>query len=224
MNKNTLLVFSFVFAPFVLSVASGATETLAYSDKDVSEVVAKPLAPVKRTAADEAKLAEKRKKIGEKKKELNGSEWEVTVKSQDKKEKEVKDTLTFQNNQVRSASLSKRGFSSTNYTVALPDGSETAIWETMKTGKDGVIFMRGEWNGETMTGSINENLDGGKVVREYYFTSSARAAVAPTSTEKEEEMATPVSSSNQPAMVSKEAASATKAQSSKKKGGALSSY
>src|SRR3989338_6556734 len=131
------------------------------------------------------KLDELRKRINEKKSEINGSQWEVVLGSLDPKIKGQKDTLLFQNDQVTSAGMSKRGFGPTNYTVSVPqeEGSEGGIWETMKTGKDGVIFMRGEWENDNMRGDVTEQLDGGKEFHEYIFTTSSRMAVSPTSSE-----------------------------------------
>lgn len=142
-------------------------------------------------SAKEKELLEKRMKVEEKKKALNGSEWQVTVKPQDAKEKESQDTLSFQNNQVSSKNLSKRGFGATNYTVSIQDDAgNVAIWETMKTGKEGVVFMRGEWTPEKMSGAITEQLKDSKdavINKEYSFSSSSTKAVEPTTTGKEEE-------------------------------------
>ncbi len=135
----------------------------------------------KPSAADEKKLAEKRKLIAEKQKDLNGSRWEVLVQSRDKKEKDEKDVLTFQDDQIQSERLSKRGFGSTNYTISVPGGEGAGVWESMKTGSDGVVFMRGEWSKEAMSGSVNEQLEDGKVIKEYYFTSNLRKTIPPTS-------------------------------------------
>ncbi len=139
--------------------------------------------------SDEAKKIELRKKIAEKKEELNGTKWEVNLHSNDPKAKYKKDTLTFQNNQVRSSNNADRGFSPTNYTVSMPSQDpEVALWETMQTGPDGfVIFMRGEWKKDMMNGSITEQLEGGKN-QEYNFTTSNRAVIAKSSASTEEEV------------------------------------
>lgn len=166
-----------------------------------------PAAPapaiVQRSPEEEKKIAERRKKVEERLKELNGSEWEMTVKPHAGKEKEYKDVFTFQDKQVSSKKLSARGFLSTNYTITIPDDGETAVWETMKTGKEGVVFIRGEWVKDKMTGAISEQLDEGKKIKEYSFSSDTRAAVPPTSVEEEAE-ASAKSESSSKALVSKE--------------------
>jgi hypothetical protein len=136
--------------------------------------------------ADEKKVAEHRKLMAEKLKEINGSKWEVGLKPADPKDKETTDVLTFQNNQIDSKEFSSRGYGPTNYTITMPEGSQTATWETMKTSSDGTVFMRGEWNKDMMSGSIVEQLDKGKKTREYYFSSKAKKEVAKTTAPIEE--------------------------------------
>lgn len=139
-----------------------------------------------RSADEEKKITEIRKRVEEKKTELNGSSWELILNSSDPKEKKIEDTFTFQNGQFKSKNLENRGFVSTNYTISVPSAdSETAVWETMQTGKEGVVFVRGEWEKETMRGDITEQLDGGKKVKGYYFTTTSRLAISPTSKEEE---------------------------------------
>src|SRR5687767_1716243 len=83
-------------------------------------------APAKKDKESEAALkAKTRKQAAESRKDLNGTQWEVEVSSQDPKAKNTgKDILTFQNNQVTSRNLSKRGFASTNYTITPLDDGE----------------------------------------------------------------------------------------------------
>lgn len=134
------------------------------------------------TKTEQKKIDETRKLIQEKKTEINGSRWEVVVdSSSDPKKKGEKDAFVFQNDQITSSNLSKRGFGTTNYTVSVPsEESDSGIWETMKTGKDGVIFIRGEWTKDKMQGSVTEQLDGGKKIKEYTFTATSREAMPPT--------------------------------------------
>jgi hypothetical protein len=140
-----------------------------------------------RTQTEQKKIDETRKRIQEKKTELNGSRWEVVVDSStDPKKKGEKDTFVFQDDQFTSNNMSKRGYASTNYTVSVPsEESDSGVWETMKTGKDGVIFVRGEWMKEKMQGSVTEQLDGGKKVKEYTFSTTSREAI-PASSSKDE--------------------------------------
>jgi hypothetical protein len=129
----------------------------------------------------EKKRQERQKKISEKSLELNGSRWEVGLAPASGKD--TTDILTFQDNQIRSENLEKKGFASTNYTISVQEGSDTAVWETMKTGKDGVVFMRGEWIKDSMNGVIIEQLKDGKETNEHSFKSAKRSAVAPNSPE-----------------------------------------
>jgi len=143
------------------------------------------VSPKSRSPEEQKKLDEMRKRIREKETEMNGSKWEVVLGSLDPKIKGQKDTLLFQNRQMISVDMSKRGFGPTNYTVSVPpeEDSEGGIWETMKTGKDGVIFIRGEWEKDNMHGFVTEQLEEGKKINEYIFTTSSRVAVSPTSSE-----------------------------------------
>ena len=163
--------------------AQAAENTPAADTKKISEVKPKP-----RTEAEEKKLTEKRKRIAAKKTELNGSSWELTVKSTDPKEKGAQDTFVFQDGIFKSKNLTGRGFTATNYTVTVPsEESESAVWETMQTGKEGQVFIHGEWEKEIMRGNSNEQLDGGKKIKDYYFTTSARSAIPPISVKSAEE-------------------------------------
>ena len=217
--KKATMFFAFTFSSLFFIFSQSEAKAAPMVSLEASETApVKVQEPVKRTAEEEKKLAEKRKKIEERKKEINGSEWKVVLKPQDKKQKEIEDVITFQNDQISSKNLSKRGFSSTNYTISLPDDSDTAVWETMKTGKEGVAFLRGEWNKDMMTGSISERLDEGKTTLEYYFTSAGREGVSPTSTEEASE--SDVKSEAGPslkALVSKEEAKSDNKTQDKKK-------
>lgn len=137
-------------------------------------------------STSQKKFEEQRRRIKEKETEMNGSKWDVVLGSLDPKIKGQKDTFIFQDNQVTSTGMSKRGFGSTNYTVTVPDeaDSDLGIWETMKTGKDGVIFIRGEWAKEAMRGYVTEQLEEGKKVNEYTFNTSTRIAISPSSSEE----------------------------------------
>lgn len=171
MNKRTFWILALLI---VISVTSAYAKEDGESAKTASQ------------GESQKKQAERLKKIEEKKKDLNGSQWDVVVKSQGKGEKDAEDALTFQNGQVSSKNLAKRGFNPTNYTITVPESpDQPAVWETMQTGKEGVIFIRGEWMKDAMQGSISEQLDGGKQVKDYYFTTAKRTAISPTSSEEE---------------------------------------
>ncbi len=159
--------------------------------------------------------AEMRKRVEAKKTELNGSQWEVSLVSSDPQVKPEADVLTFQNGQVTSKALASKGFTSTNYTITPGPGEDDwAVWETMQTGRDGVVFIRGEWLKEEMRGIISNQLPEGKS-RDYSFSTKKRVSVSPTSEKPKETAAaaavTPssaakASSATGSALVSKETA------------------
>ena len=171
--------------------------------------------------AEEKERIEMRKRVAEKKTDLNGTRWEVTLRSTDPKAKDQQDKFIFQDGQFRSENLSKRGFPSTNYTITTAeDGSESAVWETMQTAQEGVVFVRGEWVKASMQGNISEQLDGGKKIKNYFFTTSSRVKIPATSAEEEEgakkgEIQEPIGGTGLKALVSKEARSKTPAAPSK---------
>lgn len=142
-----------------------------------------------------AKRAEQRKRVEEKKKEINGSEWEVALSSSsDPKAKVENDVLTFQNGQVTSKVFSSKGFKATNYTITVQEGSPDTVWETMQTSpKEGVVFIRGEWNQDTMRGIVSQQLEGGNT-RDYSFSTVKKTAV-PAETEKPKPAAEPAAAS-----------------------------
>ena len=162
--------------------------------------------PVKLTEAEQKKFDERRKNIEEKRNELNGSSWELTLGLVgDPNAKGVRDTFTFQDGKFKSEGLSKRGFAASNYSISLPSSeSEPAVWETMQTGKEGLIFIRGEWEKDKMQGTVSEQLDGGKKVNEYYFSTAARTAIPPSSSKEETPAETKPQESGSKALVSKE--------------------
>lgn len=131
----------------------------------------------------EKKQAEILKKIEEKKKEINGGEWQVTLKSMSGKgDMDGADVLTFQDNLFRSRASSKLGFTPTNYTLTVSESEEgPTVWETMQTsGKGEVMFWRGEWLGKNMTGVITRQMEEGKT-EEYSFSSSSMKEIPETS-------------------------------------------
>ena len=106
-------------------------------------------------------------------KELEGSEWEVQLVSVDEKKKknEEKDRLVFKNGTVSLDSLTKKGYPAVGYTVTPNSDGEGAIWENFQETKEGSLAMRGEWNGEAMTGAAREIYDKGKKIVTYNFSS-----------------------------------------------------
>lgn len=166
------------FYPTVLAVFLLSFLTVPLYAKDSGD-------PVKKAEIEKAqkKKTELRKAIELRRTDINGTQWETTLIPSDKKEKSEPDTLTFQNGRVSSKVFSTKGFSQTNYTVTLPEGTDKGVWETMQTSsdsKEGVVFIHGEWLKDTMTGQVTQQLDGGKTTKEYYFTTASRKAIAPS--------------------------------------------
>ncbi len=160
----------------------------------------------KLSAADEKKLAEERKKVEEKKKDLNGTRWEVTIKPADPKEKETKDVFTFQDHQFQSEYLEKKGYTTTNYTNS-PSNGKAPVFITLKTGKEGTSFVRGEWNKDVMSGVIHEQIvkDKETINQRYDFSSLKREAISATAVEnKEPGLADPTAIGSTKALVSYE--------------------
>lgn len=175
--KRSAFVLSFLC---VLSLYTG----LAYAKSSDGE-------------AAEKKRLEMRKKIEEKKAELNGSSWEIELRSQvGKATLPPKDTLTFQDQQFISKNLSAKGFTATNYTLTVQENGPT-VWETMQTSPKGLItFWRGEWLEGSMSGVINRRIEDDKT-EEYSFTSSQKASIPPSSKAAEEASVQPSDNSGE---------------------------
>ncbi|MBI4430421.1 MAG: hypothetical protein HY587_01745 [Candidatus Omnitrophica bacterium] len=140
--------------------------------------------------SEEEKREQLRKMIEEKKTDLNGTSWDIEIKSNSGKGVlEGADVLVFQDGKFASKKASKKGYSATNYTIT-PSETAPSVWETMQTSADdGVSFWRGEWLKDSMTGVINRQTDEG--TEDYYFKSSAKAKISPTSegeTEKSQDV------------------------------------
>lgn len=130
--------------------------------------------------------AEQRKKVAERKEELNGSQWEVSLIPSGPGQKAEDDVLTFQNGQITSKSLTSKGFPATNYTITPGDSSEDwSVWETMQSGRAGVVFIRGEWLKEEMRGIISHQNEGKSL--DYTFTTKKRVEVPKTREKTDEE-------------------------------------
>jgi hypothetical protein len=142
--------------------------------------------PVKTDLSKDAK----KKKIEEKKKELNGSRWDIALTASGPGGKTEDEELYFQDGKVSFKGFSEAGFGASNYTISMAEGSETGVWETMQTGsKNQVLFVRGEWKDEQMTGIVShQNPDEPeKPAKDYTFTTKKRMAIAPVSAAKEKE-------------------------------------
>ena len=162
--------------------------------------------PSQESTADLAKQKEQRKKIEAKRAELEATQWQVSLVSRDPKSKPEADTLIFQSGQFKTENRFKRGFNSTNYTVSMPEGDEgPAVFETMQTGKEGNVFVKGSWKKDSMEGEIMEQLEGAKTTKEYSF-SNAKKSIIPASENKDDVASSPGTEArvDQTAMVSLE--------------------
>ena len=166
-------------------------------------------------SAEEKRIAEIRKNRQEKKNELNGSKWQVTLSSSDPKINGKKDTMTFQNYQIHSDFLASKGFPSSNYTVSIPEGTDTGVWETMKTSADGIAFMHGEWAADKMQGVISEQLPKGKTL-DYSFSSTGKVEV-PKTVEVEKDKSVNKAGADQTALVSESSSASKESETSSSK-------
>lgn len=94
--------------------------------------------------------------IAKKKAELNGTEWNVQMKTMGTKGKAEMDVISFAEDKVSSKNLSALGYVPTNFTVRLEEDG-TVIWETMQTSeKDGMAFWRGDILDGVMRGVLSK--------------------------------------------------------------------
>ena len=150
---------------------------------------AKRLAEQEKKAQEEAIKAEAWQKLNELKQanrdKLNNTEWEIELNSLTSQGKSPdRDIITFKDNQISSANLSRIGFAPTNYTLTIhKNGSLTC--ETMQSsGKGGIAFWRAEIdaNMEKMQGILSHRINN-KTSRDYSFLSITKKVVEPSSGE-----------------------------------------
>ncbi len=167
---------------FILMALLVASPVLAFAD--LENEVGAPKTDEKKIAeppAVQVKISPERlKKLQERKDQLDNTEWDIKLGSSDKRIKPVTDKLIFKNKMISLESFAKEGFGPTNYTVTVSEDLESATFETMQSGKAGVLFIRGDWTKDTMQGNINERIDNGKKTLEYFFTSSPMKKITPS--------------------------------------------
>jgi hypothetical protein len=181
-------------AKSVKNFAARAADKPAAKEKAAAAPAAAAPAAVKADASREAK----KKQLAEKKKELNGSQWSISLVPSDGKGSPEPDELTFQDGKVSFESFGKMGFGSSNYTISVPEGSEIAVWETMQNSeKSGILFVRGEWKDDQMTGIISHQDPDQpeKPAKDYTFTTQKKIAISPESAKKDETAAPAASAS-----------------------------
>lgn len=135
-------------------------------------------AGAKENPKDAAVLREKREK--EAAALLDGTLWSVEMMSLsgEKGKKSLQDTLRFEDEKIASTALSKEGYPSSNYTLTVGEDG-LIVWETMQTKEGaGVVFWRGERQGDTMRGILSKQpLEGNNV--DYSFSGKMTGAAAP---------------------------------------------
>ncbi len=88
---------------------------------------------------------------------LSNTEWDIVLTPRSGGDKEsIEDTLRFIGRQVFSLGFQAEGYSTTNYSLRIkPNG--TIVWETMQKVEDGgMLFWRGTWTVEKMTGTLSK--------------------------------------------------------------------
>ncbi|MGD9014626.1 MAG: hypothetical protein PVI33_01190 [Candidatus Omnitrophota bacterium] len=117
--------------------------------------------------------------------ELNNTEWQIELSLFEGGKKST-DVITFKDNQVVSANLSRAGFSPTNYTLTVQKNG-IVVWETMQTSTRGEIaFWRGEFDSSLnkLRGILSHKLSN-KTSRDYYFWSTQKKMLPVVSSEEE---------------------------------------
>ncbi|UCC96193.1 MAG: hypothetical protein JSW40_05480 [Candidatus Omnitrophota bacterium] len=136
--------------------------------------------PIKRPSsrAPSKRPGKERDVVGEYRKALNNTEWDIEMTSMSAQGKKVEDTIVFSKGKVFSEGLVSQGFSKTNFTLT-PQSTDKVIWETMQTGKDEIVFFRGEISSDLkkMSGVISFQRKGSS--EDFSFVSTAKRDVAP---------------------------------------------
>lgn len=167
-----VLVMSMSFVPLAWS-----EEGDVIPNDSPAAVVAEVQAPAKPaeppSPAEIAKQKERQKKIEQQRAALEATQWSVSLVSNDPKVKPESDVFTFINGQFKSENRSARGFSPTNYTVTVSDEEKpTATFETMQSGKEGRVFVKGIWKDGVMEGRITEQSEDLKKSVDYFFSNA----------------------------------------------------
>ncbi len=104
-----------------------------------------------------------------KKQELNGTQWNVTVKPLSGGGSAESDVIIFSDGQMSSKNLQSAGFEATDFTVRVEEDG-TVIWETMQVdGKDNFAFWRGDINEGVMRGVLTQKDNSGRTF-DFSFT------------------------------------------------------
>ena len=141
MKRTGAIAFAAVCAIILTSTPAGAKQTSA--EREAAELQAK--------REKEAAAA------------LNGTTWVISMtRLGQKSDKPLQDTLKFDAGKITSIQFAKNGYIPSNYTVTVGDGS-LVVWETMQAKEGaGVVFWRGERQGEAMQGILSKQPADGK--------------------------------------------------------------
>ena len=143
------------FVVFVIvPMGARAEQPMAAQEPDTAPAAEAPAAaPEPPPAPPKAKTPE-----GEIRAQLAGTSWDVELTMiAGEKTKKQKDTLTFDDRQIKSDRLTKAGYPATNYTLTIGDDG-VPVWETMQTKEgEGVAFWRGELHGTVMRGVLSKH-------------------------------------------------------------------
>ena len=87
---------------------------------------------------------------------LDGTAWSLELRPLEGTGKTKQDTVSFTGRTVTSQRMEKLGYAASNYSLNVKE-DQTASWETMQTkAGEGVVFWRGELEGETMRGVLSQ--------------------------------------------------------------------
>lgn len=95
--------------------------------------------------------------VGEARASLSNTEWDIVITPRSGEDKKpIEDRLRFIGRQVFSLGFRAEGYPPTNYSLRVkPNG--TIVWETMqKKEGGGMLFWRGTWTVEKMTGTLSK--------------------------------------------------------------------
>ncbi|MFH1996843.1 MAG: hypothetical protein ABIJ27_07630 [Candidatus Omnitrophota bacterium] len=87
--------------------------------------------------------------------ELDGTEWDVLLKSASSEgvQKEIADTLIFEDGTFTSKHYSSKDFEPVNYRLQLKGG--ISVWSGMLMKEDARVFWRGDFSDESMRGVVS---------------------------------------------------------------------
>ena len=109
-----------------------------------------------------------------KEREIKGYTWRIKLNLiGGEKKYSIDDVISFKNNRVVSANISKEGFHASKYTKTnLKNGN--IRWETIQiNSKRETANWRGEWDGELMRGVLSRKFSDGSV-KDFSFVSVSK--------------------------------------------------